>query len=223
MSKEIEVKVTEEVQGSEHIKFSPYGVTFEGSPTIKEWHQAVLGVQKVHGMLQFYLGDLMVYAESPVTGWGQSKYEDLIANTGYEYATLVEFTTVARRFSITFREEILGKQLGSSLTVSFKHFKMVASLDDVPAKYYLEQARDQKWTVAKLREEVAKFKNHGVLPEPEEKRELSVGERSFATQAKKFFKGYVPNIDDREYTEQEWLLEIRDVIDERLNEMGVRA
>lgn len=217
MDTAIEVKATQEVVDSQHIKVGQFGITFDGAPTIREWHETVLAVQKVHGMLQFYLGDLMVYAESPVTGWGQSKYEELIATTQYDYPTLRNYASLARRFSVGFREEIMSPR-GD---ISFSHFKEVWSLDDVPAKYYLEQSRDQRWTVAKLREEVAKFKNRGVLPEPEEEIERPVGEISFQIQARRFFKGYVPNIVDRDYTEREWLLEVRDVIDDRLGELGI--
>jgi hypothetical protein len=38
---------------------------------------------------------------------------------------------------------------------------------------------------------------------------------------KNFFKGYVPNLSNEEYDETSWLLEIRDVIEERLGELGV--
>jgi hypothetical protein len=167
MNKEIEVVVEEQVLGSDNIKITPFGVEFLNKPTIKEWHEAVLGVQKVHGMMQFYLGDLMVFAESPVTGWGESKYEDLMEATGYEYNTLMQFTAVSRRFSPEFR-----KQLYSSTDVynlSWKAFQTVSSLDDVPAKHFLEMVRDSKWTIAKLRDEVAKFKNGGILPEKAER------------------------------------------------------
>lgn len=167
MTKDIEVQVDAEVVDSKNIRITPYGVEFENKPTIEEWHKAVQGVQKIHGMMQFYLGDLMVFAESPVTGWGENKYEDLMVATGYDYNVLANMTRVARRFDPKFREEILNVNIKNP--VPFTAFQEVASLEDVPAKYYLEMVRDSRWTIAKLREEVAKFKNKGILPKKVEK------------------------------------------------------
>jgi hypothetical protein len=162
MTKEIVPQVAEEIVDSKNIKITPYGIEFENKPTIEEWHKAVLGVQKIHGMMQFYLGDLMVFAESPVTGWGESKYQDLIDNTGYDYQTLRHYASVARRFSPKFREAVLGR-VPTSAQVSFSHFQDVQGLDDVAAKHFLEMVIDSRWSIAKLREEVYKFKNKDVV------------------------------------------------------------
>jgi hypothetical protein len=215
MTKEIEVRVAPEIE-SKNIQITPYGVEFLNKPTIEEWHKAVLGVQKVHGMMQFYLGDLMVFAESPVTGWGESKYQDLMDATGYEWNTLHSYATVARRFTKEFRKDVLNTDVQTS--VSFEHFVRVASLDDVPAKHFLEMVRDSKWTISKLRDEVAKYKNGGILPE---KAELPEGYKSFREQIGKFFKGFTPEIEKGQYDEKTWLLEVRETIDERLQELGI--
>lgn len=179
--------------GSAHIKATPYAIEFEGSPSIEEWYNAVQSVQKVHGMCQFYLGDLVVYAESPVTGWGESKYQELMDATGYEYMTLAQFSRVARRFDKDFREEVL-KDLYAHTNVSnlgFQHWQVVASLEDEQAKYFLEMCRDGGWSVAKLREEITLYKNGGKFPEPKEPMELPDGWESIKDAPKTFY-GYVP-------------------------------
>lgn len=220
MTKDLVPQVAPEIEGSKHIKITPYAVEFDGSPSIEEWHKAVLGIQKVHGMMQFYLGDLMVYAESPVTGWGESKYSDLIEHTGYDYQTLRNFASISRRFVPQFREEVLSLRKDTSL--SFGHFNIVAGLDDVPAKHFLEMVRDSRWTVEKLRNEVAKFKNGGVLPEKAE-RDVPIGYTSFKDVGKRLLKGYEPQDEQREYDDIAWLTEIRDWASGRLKELGVEG
>lgn len=176
---------------SPNIKATQYGIEFTGNPSIKEWYQAVQAVQRVNGMCQWYLGDLIVYAESPVTGWGESKYEDLLEATGYEYSTLAGFAKVARRFSPEIREAVLEKDLRTYANVSFGHFERVAPLSDEKALYFLEMVRDGGWSVAKLREEIARYKNGGTLPKPreEEVEELPDG---WAELKQSHSVGYVP-------------------------------
>lgn len=223
MASELVAKVDKEELNSEHITFTPYGVEFtEDRPSIEEWHKAVLKVQNVHGMLQFYLGDLMVFADSEVSGWGQSKYDKLVDATGYAHDSLSVYTRMARRFSASFRESILGKQSNTYPTVSFAHFQIVAPLPDEHAKYFLEMVRDGRWTVSKLREEITRYRNGGELPDSDTvESETPRGYESFKQRTKDFFRGYLPNIVDTEYDEASWLLEVKEVIELRLIEMGV--
>lgn len=220
MSTEIVAKVNKEELSSEHITFTTYGVEFTDNerPTIEEWHKAVLKVQSVHGMLQFYLGDLAVFADSEVTGWGESKYQSLIDASGLEWDTVKTYAVVSRRFPESFREEIL-KDSDPDHYVSWTHFRMVTSLPDEHAKYFLRLVRDGRWTKSKLAEEITRYKNGGQLPEPEEKEERPVGYVSFKNQMKSFFSGWVPNIVNREYTRKEFLLEVRDTINEELERL----
>lgn len=229
MSNELEaVAVPSSELSSEHITFTPFGVEFDYDhrPSIEEWHKAFLKVQSVHGMTQFYLGDLAVFAQSEVTGWGESKYDALVDATGYNKQTLAVFAHVARKFTPTFRKNIFIR-MNEFNTVSFGHFQLVAPLmenNEEHAKYFLEMVRDGRWTVSKLREEIARYKNGGELPEPVEKREPTGAEISFNNHMKKFFKGWVPNLDDNdEYDEKSWLLEVRDVIDDKLHDLGIEV
>lgn len=153
---------------SSNIKATEYGIEFTGKPSIKEWYQAVQAVQKANSMCQWYLGDLIVYAESPVTGWGQSKYDDLMEATGYEYSTVTKFASMARRFPPSFREQIFADD---RKRLSFDHFYQVASLEDEHAFYFLGMVQDGGWSVARLREEVVRHKNGGSLPPPREPKE----------------------------------------------------
>lgn len=168
MSNEIEAITVKDgngiVSGTDHIAVTEYGIEFDSEhrPTIDEWLSVVNRVQKIHGMSQFYLGDLIVFAESPVTGWGESKYTDLIEATGYDYQTLRIFASVARRFNPTVRKLVYSnKQITNSVT--FAHFQHVASLDDEHALYFLEKVAEGRWTVRRLREEIERLKNRNIV------------------------------------------------------------
>lgn len=200
------------------IKITEFGIEFPLAPSIKEWAETVIQVTKGYDMMQFYLGDLMVYAESPVTGWGESKYKELIAATDLDYQTLARFAQIARRFPVDFREQTLRSTernvFGERL--SWSHFKEVVSLEDDQALHFLNTAREKRWSKDKLREEVQKFVGRPEKVEP------PVGFTSFRDIGKKIFKGYVPQKDNVEYDEKAWLIEIKEWAEEKLrNEYGV--
>lgn len=230
MSKEIVAKVDKEELSSEHITFTPYGVEFteDERPTVEELHKAILKVQNVHGMLQFYVGDLMIFAESQVTGWGERTYEKLIDATGYDYNTLGNFKMVARAFPPTFRESIFRDVAKNAevVTVSWGHFReLVPTMRRSPehAKYFLEMVRDGRWTISKLREEIIRYKNNGQLPDVVEKQEPTRAEKSFIDFRNKFYRGYSPSLSGNEvYDEKTWLVEMIDVMKIRLEELGVQ-
>ena len=182
---DLKVVVQSEKLDTPHIILTEYGVEFdpETNPSIEEWHRAVLGVQKAHGMTQFYLGDLMAFAESDVTGWGQSKYDKLVEATGYEYGYLRQLAALSRRFSPEFRKNVFV-QTNKSGNVTHSHFSLVAPLDDERAFHFLTQVAEGRWTVAKLREEVAKSK--GVIRKPA-KEEPEYSAPTFAQRVKDAF------------------------------------
>lgn len=157
---------------SDNIEVGEWGLTFTEQLSPNEWYDAVLQIQKFDGKIQWYLGDLAVYAESPVTGWGESKYNELIDGTGYDYQTLRIFASVARRFDNDKRKKIL-ESVATSQHVSFSHFREVAPLDDNFAFYWLQKAAESAWGVAKLRDEIRKWKETKELPK-EEKGEMEI-------------------------------------------------
>jgi len=217
MSSEVKVIDASEIE-TNRIKVEEWGLEIDGQLTKEEWLNAILAVQKYDGKLQWYLGDLAVYAESPTTGWGESKYEGLIGLTGYTPQTLTDFATVARRFPSVWRETFM-QNITSHDVLSFSHFRAVTKLDDNFASYWLTKANDNAWGVAKLREEIKKWKEG--RGEIAEKEEIPVGYTSFKEQMKDFFKGYMPNLSQEEYDEKSWLLEVHDVIEERLHDLGI--
>lgn len=201
MTKELEIKVEKAVElASQHIKVTPFGLEFEGKPSTEEWMNAFQKVAQLHGMSQFYLGDLVVEAEYE---WGE-KYTDLIDLTGYDYHYLSQMAQVARRFSPKFREEIFKTGLKIP---PYKAFYKVASLDDERAKYFLMMLSEANWPVSKLEEEVKRYKNGGSLPEPRVKEEKFIAD-GWENIKEYGYGGYVPNIIDGEVEELTFLVEI---------------
>ncbi len=154
---------------TKNIEVGEWGLDFKGQLTTEEWLDAVIKLQKFDGKIQWYLGDLAVYAESPTTGWGESKYSDLIDATGYAYDSLRRYASVARRFTAKFRDEFF-KRGDTYPQISFNHFQLVAPLDDNFAFYWLEKAAKNGWGVSKLREEIRKWKDEkdGIIDAEEE-------------------------------------------------------
>lgn len=199
---------------NEKIKVTDYGVEVLSSLTPQEWCESVQTIGKYHSKAQFYLGDLVVYAEGINNTWGE-KYDELVELTGYDKDTLARFASVCRKFPREFREEV-GHVTNNF--PPFHNFRMVSSLDLEVAKYFLQTAGEAGWSTRKLAEEVARYKNNGELPETFED---PIGYKSWKEQARKMLKGYVPERIDEEYDEVSWLIEVRDWAEERLHELGV--
>jgi hypothetical protein len=217
MSNEIEAQVRAEIDGGSKFEVGEWGLTFKDQLTPGDWIEAVWQLQKYDGKIQWYLGDLAVYAESEITGWGESKYADLVNATGYDMQTLSTFAGVARRFPQMWRENVLSRD--KVFTVSWSHFKAVAPLEDNFAVYWLQKANDNGWGVAKLREEIRKWKEE--RGEISEKEEEPIGYQSFKEYTKSFFRGFMPDISQEEYDEKTWLLEVYKTIEERLHDLGI--
>ncbi len=139
---------------SKNITVTPYGIEFPGTPSLAEWKRAMLGLQKAATMVQFYLGDLYLYAEYQ---WGGDTYKDLVEHSGYDKQTLMHFTWVSRRFPLSLREQICPR----GHICSFSHYREVAHIpDDQQAVRLLQLAGKSGWSVERLREEVQKIKGN---------------------------------------------------------------
>lgn len=203
MTKELEVNVEKAVElASQHIKVTPFGMEFEGKPSTEEWMNAFQKVAQLHGMSQFYLGDLVVEAEYE---WGD-KYTELIALTGYAYDTLARCANIARRFPASFRKEIVGRSAKNRIP-AFNSFKEVQSVDDEKAMYFLQMVNDGNWTNDELVEAVKRSKNGGSLPEPRVKEEKFIAD-GWENVKQYGYGGYVPNIIDGEVEELTFLAEV---------------
>ena len=226
MSRDIEAVVNIKEIESKNVEVGEWGLNFKGQLTTEEWLDVALSIQKFDGKIQWYLGDLAVYAESDVTGWdkkkedGKSKYDDLINATGYDRKTFTDYATAARRFTPLWREEFTkDNPLRNGL--SFNHFRAVITLDDNFAGYWLDKAGNNAWGVAKLREEIRKWKEgRGKIIEREEK---PIGIVTYKQLHDDFIRRYPPTHPEKEYDEVTYLLEVYDAAKERLHQLGIEV
>jgi hypothetical protein len=144
---------------SKNIKVSRDGICFVNELSIDEWKSAWDALRKIERKvsytIQFCYGDLACYAESKVTGWGKSKYDELCEWTGLDNKTIRDLAWIARRFDLGFRKNVSSAED----TISFRHFKAVAPLDDNMAYQFLARASEGHWSSDKLREEVHKYQH----------------------------------------------------------------
>jgi len=150
---------------STHIAPTPYGLKIEGQPSLEEWSDAMKLVQGGELLMQWYKADLAACAESITTGWGESKYDNLADKFDNSTDTLKDLASVARRFSLSFREKLVGRT-PDVFSLSMSHFKTVMGMADEYAEYFLVKAAENRWGRDRLREEIIRSKNNGQLPEP---------------------------------------------------------
>lgn len=151
------------VANTKSIQFTEYGLEIEESTTADEWLDAVKKLTKADRMIQFYIGDLAVFAEWK---WGD-KYTQLMELTGYSNDVLRHFASIARRFSPHLREVICVVNNTNKKEVSFQAFWEVASLSDEKAIHLLRGFADGGIkNIADLRDAVRRERNGGFLPEP---------------------------------------------------------
>jgi hypothetical protein len=161
---------------SKNVEVGEWGLNFKNQLTVEEWFNTVIALQKVDGKIQWYLGDLAVYAESITTGWGESKYKDLVKATGYDEGTLRVMANVARRFPSEFRANVLSRD-NAFERLSFHHFRAVAPLDDSYANYWLTKAAEGGWGVARLRDEIRGWANKELPSNDEDEKPLTFAQR----------------------------------------------
>lgn len=197
---------------TQHIKVTPFGMEFDGKPSTEEWYDVFMKVSRANSMTQFYLGDMVVEAEFQ---WGE-KYTDLVELTDYDYGTLRNYASISRRFNSSFREKVCH----DIVTIpSFSAFVEVASLDDDRAAYYLRMVVEGNWSIARLREEVKRYKNGGSLPEhTEEDEEI----KEFKSSAKRYFNIIMSFLEVKPYEREiDFLTELKEAVETRLSELDV--
>lgn len=147
---------------SPSILVTEYGIEFPGNPTLPEWKQAMLGLQKAQTRLQFYLGDMFIYAEYT---WGGSIYADLVEHSGYDIQTIRNYVWVARRFPSEFRKAVIAQSSAHADICAFSHYVKVAALDDdQEAMRLLKMTSKAGWSCERLHDEVKKIKYGGKEP-----------------------------------------------------------
>jgi hypothetical protein len=180
---------------SKNIEVVPYGLKFTAEVSREEWGSAFNQLQHVNTMYQWYLGDLVAQADWQ---WKGEMYDLMMNITGLERDTLHNLSSISRTFAPEVRafvfEEVIKSSPRGEFKLSYNHFRIVASLmntDPEHAVDFLVRAGKQGWTVAVLREQIARWKNGGSLPEPKEKVEVEIPDGWEAVKQGKY-NSYVP-------------------------------
>lgn len=109
----------------------------EVSPTDADMRTLGQVLHQLQGSIQWLIGDWIVCADE--IQWGD--LEAFAQEIGFEYQTVRDFAYVAQNVHLSLRNDKL----------SFNHHRVIARLDPLAQKQYLEMALEGKWSVAKLR------------------------------------------------------------------------
>ncbi|MBB4259526.1 hypothetical protein [Bradyrhizobium sp. CIR3A] len=115
------------------------GLTIPDDLKQEVWEKIGSSLAAMTGALQWAIGDWWAYGYHQ---YGQRKSAAAAKSLPYEFGTLMNLGTVARRVSPSRRNEVL----------SWSHHAAVASLEPAEQTKWLSKAARGKWSVKKLRE-----------------------------------------------------------------------
>jgi len=128
--------------GSRHLTFS------EDTP-FRVWEAVVRVLKHYERSIQFWLGDALAFGERR---YGET-YSQALEETDYTYGGLANMAYVSRKVEVSSRDE----------TLSWSHHRAVAPLEPHEQRALLGKAREEGWSVSRLREEADGRK---ILPAP---------------------------------------------------------
>ena len=105
---------------------------------LDDWATIGSLLAKMHNGIQWALGDWWAFGHE---AYGERKAVAKAKSIPYEFETLMNFGSVARRVPTSLRNEVL----------SFSHHYAIAGLDRVNQKKWLDRAARGKWSVKQLR------------------------------------------------------------------------
>ena len=121
------------------------GLDLPDNLTFEQWAAIGSTLKNAQQSLMWDLGDWLLYGQNKK--WGE-KYDRAVEATGYDYGTLRNAKSVAKRFPLSRRRDKL----------TFAHHQEVASLSDKDAERLLDQAEAEHLSRNDLRARVAQIK-----------------------------------------------------------------
>ncbi|MGH3273208.1 MAG: LmbU family transcriptional regulator [Streptosporangiaceae bacterium] len=128
------------IQNGSPIKISRRGLRFPQKLSFERWINIGQHLSDISSSSAWCLGDWLAYGETAFTG----RYRSAIEQTSLDYQTLRNYAWVAKRFSLSRRQE----------TLSFGHHAEVAALPEPEQDFWLRKAELFHWSVKHLRHEV---------------------------------------------------------------------
>lgn len=132
--------MTNEIQSTDLVKYDGLALRCQRKLTIDEFQYLLDMLYSTYERSQFYLGDLLNYAEDMLG----EMYAQLLDSTKYKLKTLQNFKYVASNIRPKGRWEEL----------SFSHHAEVAKLPPHEQDSWLQQAYEQKMSVSELRKAI---------------------------------------------------------------------
>jgi hypothetical protein len=117
------------------------GIAITGEIRFQDWADLLDDVASAHDSIQWMLGDLLAYGSLK---YEENKFRIVVEQTGRKYSTVHKWGNVASKVPIEERR----------FNVSFTHYEQTAFIPKEQRERLLECAELERWTVAKLREEV---------------------------------------------------------------------
>ena len=134
----------------ENCKITKTGLKFSESLAFEEWQEIGKQLQRIHGSIQWWIGDWLNFGERK---YGEM-YAQAIEETGLDYSTLTTYKSVAGAFESCPR----GQNL------SWSAHRELASVPEEKRAGLLEKADNEKLTSREVKELVKEIKK---LPTPE--------------------------------------------------------
>lgn len=197
--KNLQVVTEQVVLESTNIEVVPFGLKFKAEVSREEWGSAFNQLQHVNSMYQWYLGDLVAQADWQ---WKGEMYDLMVNITGLDRGYLQNLANVSRTYPSETRQMIYESVMSAAhvnMKLSSEHFRIVAPImhnDPEHAVDFLVRAGKQGWTVTTLREQIARWKNGGRLPEPKEKVEVEIPDGWEAVKQGKYVPAPVVSTDE---------------------------
>lgn len=119
------------------VAFTPTGLKIPDSFTYEQWEAVGAQLHDIEQARQWWVGDWVNYGEAR---YGE-KYAQALDATGLTYATLQDYSYVARQVPMSLRNDI----------VSWSHHKAVAALEPADQQVWLDRIAAEGLSVAATR------------------------------------------------------------------------
>lgn len=119
---------------------SRVALTIPENTTQDEWNEVGRVIQQMQGAIQWWIGDLLVFAE---WRWGET-YQEMANKIGYEVKSLRTYKYVASRVDVSIRMD----------TLSYGHHALVAQMEPDEQGYWLNLAVGKGWSISQLRQAI---------------------------------------------------------------------
>jgi hypothetical protein len=136
---------------SDQLIMPKIGIRFPKQLSYEKWLAMGRQLAALHTSSAWCLGDWLIHGEDSYSG----RYRDAVERTSLDYHTLRNYAWVARRFTLSRRQDAL----------SFAHHAEVAGLSVPEQDFWLRKAGEFSWSRNHLRREVRTSRAQRAIPD----------------------------------------------------------